>query len=77
MMAIGAVSTFTSESGPIFTQVFVIAGMFFLICYPCVSVWALFGTYIKRLIKRDNALRGFNIAMALLLVASLALALFI
>jgi len=36
------------------------------------STWCLFGAMIGRLLKEDRALRKFNIAMATLLVVSMA-----
>ena len=39
---------------------------------PCVGTWALFGTGLKHLLNDPWVLRLFNIAMAVLLVLSLA-----
>jgi threonine/homoserine/homoserine lactone efflux protein len=39
---------------------------------PCIASWAAFGVGMKRMLTRPAALRAFNIAMALLLVASIA-----
>ncbi len=43
-----------------------------LVNLPCVSLWTAFGCALRRLLHRPRAIRGFNLAMALLLVASLA-----
>lgn len=47
-------------------------GAFFLfVSIPSVSLWALFGTAIGRLLATGRALRIFNLLMAALLVVSL------
>lgn len=39
---------------------------------PSVAVWAAFGSGLRHVLRQPGAVRAFNIAMALLLVASLA-----
>jgi threonine/homoserine/homoserine lactone efflux protein len=48
-----------------------VAGVFACINLPSVSVWAWMGVQVKRFLGTGARLRAFNIAMALLLVASL------
>ena len=71
MIALAAIPTFTTPDGDMLRQSLTIAGAFALVGFPCTLVWALLGAGASRLLSTDRALRGFNIAMALLLVASL------
>jgi threonine/homoserine/homoserine lactone efflux protein len=47
------------------------AAVFYVIGFPCICVWAGFGTAMREVLSNPKRLRLFNIAMALLLVASL------
>lgn len=49
----------------------VMAAVFYVIGFPCICVWAGFGTAMREVLSNPKRLRVFNIAMALLLVASL------
>jgi threonine/homoserine/homoserine lactone efflux protein len=69
-MALGAVTTYAAP-GRLYLNVLWVALVFTLVNVPCISTWAAFGLAMKRLLNRPAALRAFNIAMALLLVASL------
>ena len=73
MMAVGAISAYTTVGGDPFLESLIIAVTFGVIAVPAVGVWALFGVAVGRLLRSDRALRLFNLAMAALLVASLAL----
>jgi threonine/homoserine/homoserine lactone efflux protein len=69
-MAITAMSLYTSPANYTFSVV-LIAALFGIINVPCVSLWAGMGVALRRLLSDPQTLRWFNIAMALLLVASL------
>ena len=71
MIALAAIPAFTAPDGDMLAQSLVIAGAFALVAFPCTLVWALLGAGASRLLRTGRALRGFNIAMAVLLVASL------
>ncbi len=71
MIALAAIPTFTTPDGDMLRQSLTIAGAFALVGFPCTLVWALLGAGASRLLRTERALRGFNIAMAVLLVASL------
>lgn len=71
MIAVGAVTTYTSASGHYFLQIMLIALIFILFGAPCTGLWLLFGTSLKKLLSNPVYLRIFNISMAVLLVASL------
>ena len=73
MMAVGAISTYTTVGGDLLLESVMIALIFGAIGLPSVALWAALGAAIGRLLQARWALRAFNIAMALLLVASLAL----
>ena len=72
MIALGAVATFTSADGNVVTDVTIIVIIFAAVVYPCVSVWALFGGALGRVLHRPRLRTVFNVVVALLLVASLA-----
>lgn len=73
MMAVGAISTYTTVGGDLMLESVMIALIFGAIGLPSAALWAALGVAIGRLLQARWALRAFNIAMALLLVASLAL----
>ncbi|MEX3789157.1 LysE family translocator [Paraburkholderia sp. BR14374] len=47
------------------------AAVFYVIGFPCICVWARFGTAMREVLSNPKRLRIFNVAMALLLVGSL------
>ena len=51
--------------------VVVVALVFGLVTMPCIAAWVLFGTAMRRVLSNPRFVRPFNIAMALLLVASI------
>jgi threonine/homoserine/homoserine lactone efflux protein len=72
MMAVGAISAYTTVGGNLMRESVLIAVTFGAIGLPSTALWAGLGVAIARLLRTRWALRAFNIAMALLLVASLA-----
>ena len=70
-VAVGAISAFTTVGGDLFFEVGAITLSFVSVNYACASVWTLFGVGIRSLLERRGALRAFNLAMGLLLVASI------
>ena len=71
VMAVGAIAAFTSVGRDVFLEVLLIAFVFCIVCFPCVSLWAFLGTNIKRLLTTDYYRKVFNISIAFLLVISL------
>lgn len=71
MLAAAAIPAFTAEGAPLVPQVVAIAFVFTAVTMPCLLVWAGLGIGAARLLREPGRLRTFNIAMALLLVASL------
>ena len=68
-MALTAVSVY-SPSQSVAAMAFV-AVVFGAVNLPSISVWTMLGQQVQRLLHRPARLRTFNIAMAVLLVASL------
>ena len=72
VMAISAVSTYTTIGGNLWLEVTVITAIFALVSYPCISFWTLVGVGAARILRSSRSIQMFNIAMALLLIASIA-----
>jgi len=53
------------------TNVVAMALVFCVIGFPCICLWAGFGTAMRQVLADPKRLRAFNVAMALLLVFSL------
>tara|TARA_R110001583_G_scaffold19176_1_gene75358 strand:- start:312 stop:926 length:615 start_codon:yes stop_codon:yes gene_type:complete len=70
IMAAGAVSAYTTSSTDIFIQVIYIALAFFVVSFPSVGVWLIFGAVLKKYLKSPKHQKIFNVTMALLLIAS-------
>ena len=64
MMVIGAIGAFTAPGPQMWLGVAVIAGVFALVGFPCMSAWALFGAGIRRVLKSPGAFVRFNRVMA-------------
>lgn len=71
IMGSSALAAYTSLGDNFFLQVFIICVSFALITFPCAGVWLVFGAGLQRYLRDPKHLRRFNIAMALLLVASI------
>lgn len=74
MMAISAFAVYSVADGesPV-AEALIFGAVFAAVSVPSVSVWALFGSAIGRLLKSTRARHLFNAAMATLLAASVAL----
>ncbi|MGI4812406.1 MAG: LysE family translocator [Janthinobacterium lividum] len=70
VMAISAVATFSMHRDML-DNALILALVFSVVNLPCISVWAAFGTSLRRFMRKPRAMRVLNILMALLLVASL------
>ncbi len=71
VMAVGAITAYTSVGGYYYLEIALIALIFLVVCIPSISIWTLFGVGIGRMLTARKWLKIFNAAMALLLVASL------
>ncbi len=70
VMAISAMAIYSNPSMP-FWSVLIVSGAFAAVNLPSVSTWAGFGTALRGFLSDPERLKWFNIAMGLLLVASL------
>lgn len=71
VMATGAVAAYTTQDAGMLLQVLLIAGAFLIASLPCVGIWLVCGTWLKRFLKEVKYQRAFNMTMALLLVVSI------
>ena len=70
VMALTAMSLYTDPAKP-WLSVLLVASAFALTNFPTVSVWAGFGVALRGFLSDPVRRRWFNIAMGLLLVATL------
>jgi len=70
VMAVGVIATYTPQAG-FYWNLMLAAAVCGVVNLPSIGVWTAFGAALQRLLHRPLAIRLFNIAMALLLVASL------
>lgn len=68
-MALTAISVYASSSD--IESVLLVAIVFGLINFPCISVWAVMGQKMQRWLTNQRRLKVFNYSMAILLVISL------
>ena len=77
VLVVVAIPMFTSGENGILSEILVIALVYLAVSFPCASAWALFGTGIRRWLSSPLHHTLFNVSMALLLVASVALTWFL
>ena len=70
VMSVTAMAVYTNPEAP-FATVVIVAAVFGAVNLPSVSTWAAFGSALRGFLADPVRLKWFNIAMALLLVASL------
>ncbi len=71
IMGTSALAAFTTLGDSFFLQVAIICITFMIITLPCAGIWLVFGAGLQRFLKDPKHLKLFNLAMALLLVASI------
>ena len=69
-IALSAIATYIAADRVV-ASVLVIAAMFGVVGFGSAATWVIFGTSLRRILQNPRTVRAFNIAMALLLVASL------
>lgn len=74
-MAVTATSVYVPVGAPPAIS-FLVTAWFMLIGFPCCLAWFFFGTALKRFLTSPARVKAFNLLMALLLLASVALILF-
>ena len=70
IMAITAISIFVTANDNTIFQVVVISTIFFITAIISSNTWAFGGVVLKKFIKDESMVRKLNIAMAILLIAS-------
>ncbi|WP_448549841.1 LysE family translocator [Thalassotalea fusca] len=70
IVATGAIATFSTAGEDLSYQFIVIALAFFVVSFPCVGVWMIFGNILRDLLKNKAHRAWFNYTMATLLIAS-------
>lgn len=71
VIALGAITAYTTVGGAVAIETLVIAAVFVPVCVVACWIWAVAGVALRRILQSPTALRVFNVAMALLLLASL------
>jgi threonine/homoserine/homoserine lactone efflux protein len=69
-MALGAMTAY-APAQDYMLNVLVVIAVFGVVNAPCIVAWTAFGVGMRRFLDRPAVLRGFNVAMAMALVASL------
>jgi len=75
-LAVGALAAYAGVLDSYAGGVLLIAALCALIAVPCCFAWTLFGASLSRLLRDPRVARPFNWTMAVLLVASIAPAIF-
>jgi len=70
VVSTGAIATFTTVGPSFYSQNLTIALVFFIVSFPCVGIWLLFGSTLKRILKSDQNRRLFSYSMSGVLVLS-------
>lgn len=70
IIVVGAIATYTRPDAML-AQAITIAAVFFVATVPSCAFWTAVGAGAARLLRTERGLRAFNIAMAILLIASL------
>ncbi len=70
-LAVGATVAYTTGDASYAMQVSIIAAIFLVFGAPCILLWLWFGSALKSVLQQPASVRLFNLAMALLLMASL------
>jgi len=71
IMGSSALAAYTTLDENFSLQVVIICITFTIITFPCAGIWLVSGAGLQRFLRDPHHLRLFNIAMALLLVASI------
>jgi len=71
LLALSIASAWVRPDVPVVPQLLVIGAVFFLVTPPSCIPWALLGHGAARMLRTGPRLRAFNIAMAVLLLASM------
>ena len=70
VMTITAASVFLPHELGVFAAAAYMLGVMVVMNLPCIAVWALFGSSLRRFLERPASRMGFNAAMAVALAAT-------
>lgn len=70
VVATGAVAAFTTVGASFISQNLMIAATFFLVSFPCVGIWLMFGSMLENVLNSPRSRFAFNCLMSGLLVLS-------
>ncbi len=70
MMAVTSTSAFITDHETAPVQVVIISGIYFFCAFVSTNSWSLGGVVLKRFIQNEKWVRGFNIAMAVLILGA-------
>jgi threonine/homoserine/homoserine lactone efflux protein len=70
LICASAVGSFLDDGSSALAQAALFGGIFVVVGMPCMLAWLGFGAAMQRLLRSDRALRGFNMAMGVLLAAT-------
>lgn len=73
VMGLTLMSTFVLPGQSLNLSVITVTLVVMMVNFPCIAVWAAFGTVIGRFLSNKKVLLGFNLIMAALLVATIFL----
>jgi threonine/homoserine/homoserine lactone efflux protein len=69
-MTITAASVFLPRELGVLPASAYMLGIMVVMNFPCIAVWALFGSSLRRFLERPASRMGFNAAMAVALAAT-------
>ncbi|EMM9639787.1 LysE family translocator [Providencia rettgeri] len=69
MMAISGMAMYINTIEP-YISILLVAIIFALINWPCVAIWAMFGSKLREKLKQPSTLKRFNLVMGILLALS-------
>ena len=70
VVVLSAVTTYTAVNSTLLLQIVALSAIALLITFGSVCTWTLFGAMLRQYLHTERRRRGFNFAMAALLVAS-------
>ena len=76
VMAIGAISTYTSINSNMLEQVLIICLLFLVLGLPCIAIWLFGGVALRKYMKNPRHMRIINLILGSLLALSIVLVLF-
>lgn len=71
IVAASGIAAYTSPGVAYDASVVAISMVFFLICFPSVGAWAVFGVMARKLIQTEKTIQRLNIMMSVLLLVSI------